>query len=212
MKRSNLTVLLAASAFVGLLSINASGQNLGLNPSDLFIGGYDLNMLVSHSEFTTPTLSLGEDYYFRVTGRFGIGPLDRGNSMSDPAWAAYRGSDGNWGPLDVWHYAYTAFTIDGQAQIRPSPDGYRTEHTYTWTLEGNNLPVTISFDDSPVWDNVGGPLHFELYQVPEPSALSLSLVALGTLVCGGSRRTVASDRSASTARSASPGTAAGKQL
>jgi hypothetical protein len=183
MKRPNLFVFLAASGFVGLVSTSTLGQNLALNPGDVFVGEYDLNMLLSHSEFVTPALSLGDDYYFRVTGRYGLGPLDRVDSMDDAAWASYRGPDGNWGPLDVWHYAYTAFKIDGQAGIRPSPDGYRTDHTYTWTLEGNDLPVTIAFDDSPVDDNVGGPLHFELYEVPEPAIPSL--LALGAFLLVG---------------------------
>jgi hypothetical protein len=171
------------------LGLSPASASLALNPNDLFIQANDLNMLAAHSEFSTPILSSQNEYYFRVTGRYGAGPLDRGDSQADAAFAAYGTPVANWGPLDVRHYPNTLVSVDGQANYRPTPDEYRTDHIYTLMLTPQDRPITVATDDSYPWDNVGGPLHFELYQVspvPEPStflagALMLVVLGMGTL-------------------------------
>jgi hypothetical protein len=145
------------------MATNAYSQSVSTETK--LIASYDLSVLQTHSEFTTPVLSSQFSYYVVVSGRWGTGPLDRGAAMADAAWSSYRGPDGNWGPLDVNRYPTSPCKIDGQPAPRPTPDEYRTDHIYTYLLTANNKSLTFSFDDSPVSDNVGGPEHFELYQV-----------------------------------------------
>ncbi|HSA03021.1 MAG TPA: hypothetical protein P5055_20000, partial [Candidatus Paceibacterota bacterium] len=154
-----ITIAIAAiiASFLGGLASRGQTTNL--------VGVYDLSILQAHSEFTTPVLASGEQYFFKVSGRWGAGPLDRGESMADAGWSACRGTDSNWGPLDVNRYPTSPFKIDGVPIGRPTPDEYRTDHVYVYSLTPQDLAITVSFDDDPIWDNVGGPIHVELYKV-----------------------------------------------
>ncbi|HNU52080.1 MAG TPA: immunoglobulin domain-containing protein, partial [Verrucomicrobiota bacterium] len=162
MRTSTLAFLLCGTALsLGLHVSRAQTTNL--------VAAYDLSVLETHSEFTTPVLVSGKQYFFRVSGRWGGGPLDRGDAMADAGWSGCFGTDGHWGPLDVNRYPTSPFKVNGEPLGRPTPDEYRTDHVYIYPLVAQDAAITASYDDSPVWDNVGGPIHVELYVV-EPGA------------------------------------------
>ena len=107
----------------------------------------------------TPVLSLGGSYFFRVTGRYGTGPGDRGEAMADAAYGTIITST-----LDQYHNPGHAWLWNGTSTNRPSPDAYQSNHIYSFYFVGRGAPEVLSFTDSPYGDNVGA-LTFELYEI-----------------------------------------------
>lgn len=144
-------------------------------------------------DLVTPLLKANFAYDVQISGRHGVGPLDRGVAMGD---AAYYPA---FNDIDVVHYPFSSGNPgselwvtgwDGVANRRPSVDGYQPSHVYDYFIQGGGAGLTFTFRDSPYGDNVGGETVtiFELGElaptttVPEPS--TIALLAAGMLGVG----------------------------
>lgn len=140
-------------------------NNPAPTPFDQFF--YDLRGPIDH---TTPALKANFAYDIRISGRGGVGPLDRGNARPDAAYGFV-----NWQDLDLVHVPGDGFGVtawDGITGRRPALDVYTTTHTYDYYLAGHAAPLVFTFRDNPYSDNVDG------YQVSiyELGAISVSTV------------------------------------
>jgi hypothetical protein len=144
-------------------------------------------------DLLTPSLKANFAYNVQISGRHGVGPLDRGVAMGDPAYyPAFN-------DIDLVHYPFYAGAPgsetwvtgwDGVAGRRPSVDGYQPTHVYDYFIQGRGTGLAFTFRDYPYGDNVGGATvaiyeYGELVSpnaVPEPS--SVMLLAAGLLGIG----------------------------
>ena len=162
------------------------------------LGAYDLDDAHQYHDLVTPALKANFAYDVQISGRHGVGPLDRGVAMGD---AAYYPA---FNDIDVVHYPFSAGNPgsdtwvtgwDGVANRRPSVDGYQPTHIYDYFIQGRGAGLTFTFRDSPYSDNVGGETVsiYELGElvspttVPEPS--TVVLLAAGLLGIGVAART-----------------------
>lgn len=137
-------------------------------------------------DYTTTSLKEKHVYKLQITGRGGIGPLDRGSAMPDAAYSYV-----NWQNLDLVHVPGDGFGVTAWDNVwgrRPSIDVYTTTHTYDYFVEGRGVGLNFRFRDNPYGDNVGG-YNVSLFEVgrlavvPEPD--SVLLLAPGLLLVGG---------------------------
>jgi len=135
-------------------------------------------------DLVTPALRADFAYNVQISGRHGVGPLDRGVAMGDPAYyPAFN-------DIDLVHYPFYAGAPgsetwvtgwDGVGYRRPSVDGYQPTHVYDYFIQGRGAGLTFTFRDYPYGDNVGGATVaiYELGEldastsVPEPSSVAL---------------------------------------
>ncbi len=113
----------------------------------------------SAQNLTTPVLPLGGSYFFLVTGRYGVGPGDRGEAMSDAAYNTIITST-----LDQTHNPGHHWQWNGTYTNRPNPDAYQTNHVYRFDFTGRGAAEVLAFTDPVYGDNVGT-LTFQLYQL-----------------------------------------------
>jgi hypothetical protein len=116
---------------------------------------------------TTSVLPLGGSYFFRVTGRYGVGPGDRGEAMQDAAWSTVITST-----LDQYHVPGYGWQWNGTSTNRPTPDVYQTNHAYRFDFTGRGAAEVLTFTDPVYGDNVGS-LTFELYEITQAQSLPL---------------------------------------
>lgn len=186
--------------------VSYANANFGLIPSELqylrvrdpvpslfYQFFYDIS---GPFDLVTIPLKAGFAYNVQISGRHGVGPLDRGVAMGD---AAYYPA---FNDIDLVHYpiypgapgSETWVTgWDGVNYRRPSNDGYQPTHVYDYFIEGRGAGLTFTFRDYPYGDNVGG-ANVAIYElgeleapadVPEPSATALltaGLIGVATIV------------------------------
>jgi hypothetical protein len=144
-------------------------------------------------DLVTPSLKANFAYNVQISGRHGVGPLDRGVAMGDAAyWPAFN-------DIDVVHYPFSAGNPgsetwvtgwDGVANRRPSVDGYQPTHIYDYFIQGRGAGLTFTFRDSPYDDNVGGETVsiYELGELVSPTTVpeppTVVLLAAGLLGIG----------------------------
>ncbi|MDQ8162121.1 MAG: PEP-CTERM sorting domain-containing protein [Gemmatimonadota bacterium] len=124
-------------------------------------------------------------YKLQISGRGGVGPLDRGNARPDAAYGFV-----NWQNMDEVNVKGDGFGVtawDGVLGRRPENDVYTTTHTYDYFVQGRDAGLTFRFRDYPYGDNVDGYNvsvydYGELVTVPEPA--SILLVGAGLLGVG----------------------------
>ena len=127
-------------------------------------------------DLVTIPLKAGFAYNVQISGRHGVGPLDRGVAMGDPAYypafndidlvhyPIYPGAPGS----ETWVTGW-----DGVNNRRPSVDGYQPTHVYDYFIQGRGAGLSFTFRDYPYGDNVGGATVaiFELGALEDPSTV-----------------------------------------
>jgi hypothetical protein len=145
-------------------------------------------------DLLTPSLKANFAYDVQISGRIGLGPLDRGTAMMDAAYypafhdidagilyPIYKASDPSVTFWTEW---------DGVMDRRPSVDGYQPTHVYDYFIQGRGAGLAFSFRECCYGDNVGSfdVKIFELGELvsptitPEPS--TYALMAAGLLGLG----------------------------
>jgi hypothetical protein len=145
-------------------------------------------------DLVTPSLKANFAYDVQISGRVGLGPLDRGTAMLDAAYfpgfqdidvgilyPIYEASDPGVTFWTEW---------DGVIDRRPSVDGYQPTHVYDYFIQGRGAGLAFSYRECCYGDNVGSfdVKIFELGElvspstVPEPS--TVALLAAGLLGLG----------------------------
>ena len=114
----------------------------------------------SPQNLTTPVLPLGNHYFFLVTGRYGTGPGDRGEAMSDACFNTFITTT-----LNQYHDPNHWWQWNGAFTNRPNPDVYQTNHLYRFDFTGRGVAEVLTFIDGGTYGDNVGTLTFQLYQL-----------------------------------------------
>ena len=145
--------LLAPVAATGAQAVSFTNTNYGLlagevqylrvtNPLPVFVDQFFFD-LTGPFDHVTPDLKGNFVYQLQISGRGGVGPLDRGNARPDAAFGFV-----NWQNMDEVNVKSDGFGVtawDGVSGRRPANDVYTTTHTYDYYVQGRETGLVFRF-------------------------------------------------------------------